>query len=274
MNNDHSVKIGKYLLALPPGHGLAQIHENFPQYQVLPWKSIENFLSGRDHNETIFLDFGSNIGDSIAYISSFFQGNIAGFEADSNFFGYLKQNIEQMDYKNVKISNTLLVEEKNSSYNFAASAQTGSIITRKTKKSTLNFTIFEDPGEMTTPADLISELLGYKEIFIKSDLDGYDSSWINAVRKQFGPLFNKVSLVFLEGPTEEQMMSFLWIRHIKTILRLMDDGFECSLWTNIGSLYLEKTSSKKKVLTSFYKLHRSLRKGRGLAHYFDVIAYR
>lgn len=94
---------GKFLLSMPDGHRIRDIHQVDTLYDRA-FGFITEEIS-RKMPDGIFIDIGANIGDTAAYISTYCNNTILCVEGSETFLGYLRHN------KNIIGDNIRVIEK-------------------------------------------------------------------------------------------------------------------------------------------------------------------
>ena len=184
---------GVYQLRTTFGHPLKRYLTNFEKYdRFLP------FLSKVTSKSVI--DIGSNIGDTLVLIKSISNTEVICVEPDKNFIRYLHQNIEQNNFKSIKLYPYPISAEKKIvaiEKNALKSTSNTNDATNGDSKSAMSTKTFRD---LLTDLSLDISTIG----IIKSDTDGFDWDCLNSIADYFDFESNEIDypeFIFYEHQT-------------------------------------------------------------------------
>ena len=185
----YGLQIGKYIFDMP----------DYPSFRG-QWEEIMNNHIYQFQNENvmpIILDFGANIGVSVAYFKQLYpQCKIEAYEADPQIFYYLKKNIQQNLLENVVLHNQA-VWIQNGKISFSADGADGGKITNS-----------NESGKMIDCVDVLDIIQHYKQIdMLKMDVEGAEFQ----ILKRLDNHISHVKHCFIEyhsAPDDQNFPSF------------------------------------------------------------------
>ena len=242
-----------------------------PSYDKGPWSYISTHLC-TPPEKTGLIDIGSNIGDSVAYFRQISSARAICVDASSDYCSILTQNMHALG--EIVLMNALVAPTKHPSspgqqsfYKFTSGGQTG--MTQMTDNPQDAY-----EGEIVTVRELIDST-ALPSIF-KSDTDGFDSYILESLVEDIDETTSKrLPIVFVEGPSATQMQNNSPVieSYLDSIRELLSLGYNCTLFSNYGTLYSECGRSSKNVKSCFYGLRDSYEIGRPYCYYLDIILY-
>lgn len=253
-----SRKIGNRNLKMRQSHKLVSYLKDFPMYdRALPRISKE--IKSID-GELVFIDIGSNIGDSIALISDRVSGSFLCIEGDHDYLPLLKLNTQNIENCNVVIEESFCAETDKDNQKFKIERENG---TAKLVAANAG----EDPSGISfkTLDKIMNQHADFQQAnLVKIDTDGFEIKVLkggrNFVKKATPVLYLEFTPQLYAQIGEDPMFIFDF---------LFDNGYhEALLYNNFGKpVEIIETSDRKRIIQLISLIDNNK------TYYYDILTY-
>jgi FkbM family methyltransferase len=253
---EKKVLVGNFSLFANESHLIEQLLSIHPYYSR-NLARIANYVT-EAYPETIIIDIGANIGDSIALIRSA-QCNsfIYAIEGDKSYFRLLQKNVSQF-FTNLSVHNNFLGEfSKSIQSDLVALGGTLNIQHNPASANTL---------DVITLDDFVAENKIQNLKLIKIDTDGFDlmilRGGLKCIDTQKPVLFFEYDEKYLKQNNEDGL---------QTLLKLKDLGYEKAIYYDNFGRYLLSTNLNN--INTLKELYLYISGSRGAFPYFDLCLF-
>lgn len=256
-----AVKIGNHVIEVSSGHIYLAKHLS-PSYDYVPWNIIRNIMLRASLQNSILVDIGANVGDSLAHFRRFSDAPAICVEPSQYFFSILQRNAEILG--NAILCNKLLVPPNlKGRVFFESGGQTGA--SRLVEMGAVW------TGDTTSFDELLTEK--HANYIIKSDTDGFDDEIISSLLAFTAYSAHSVPIIFFEGPQSSAVKDHKLASWLELFSKLQAGGYNLLFLTNIGLPYVYAGRDFAVARSTLNALATGYVYNHALAHYFDIIAF-
>lgn len=246
-------------------------------YDFYPWAYIAHIAKSFNKDSLkplLLIDIGANVGDTAAMWREYFHTEVICVEPDDRFFKMLAKNVEKIgncttikSLFNAGLPSNQLVFNSNG-------GQTGNtkFIPYNLKNQEVLPSINTPIESMISVKELLDFCKGSPAVF-KTDTDGFDLFILKNLNDELSDDLPRIlPVIFSEGPAQDEYSDEKLVNSwLKEISRLLDFGYNLTVFTNFGHPYVYCGQDILTVKSCFYSMVQSIHNRKRVCHYFDFV---
>ncbi len=248
------VVVGRFKLKIGINHNLPNILKTYPEYGWNLGRLAKRVKV--KYKDTVVLDVGANVGDSVAVVRSYVKIPVVCLEGDAFYFKLLLENME--NFKSM-YAYCYFIGDKNENIVGETEKNAGTLRLSPYVKGKLLSFITLDRFMRINPQFKRAKLL-------KIDTDGYD---LKVIKGGLGYIAKTKPIIFLEY--DSYFLSKVGDKATREFLVLEKLGYnKIVFYDNFGRLLLSTTLSEHLILD---QLENYIDNRKGAFPYFDVCLF-